>query len=114
MDITPFQEFSGFFGPDDLDAMTTAYVAAWSQLWAMGVAITPRQIGVMKKKLAQISKSTQRQLPRRSRLTWTGIFSNLVLYGNEPIAAPKRTATEAAVPLLQPTVFQPLAYAAFL
>jgi hypothetical protein len=28
MDITPFQEFSGFFGPDDLDAMTAAYVAA--------------------------------------------------------------------------------------
>jgi hypothetical protein len=26
----------------------------------------------------------------------------------------KRTATEAAVQLLQPTVFQPLAYAAFL
>jgi hypothetical protein len=68
MDITPFQEFSGFFGPDDLDAITAAYVAAWSQLWAMGVAITPRQIGVMKKKLAQVilaSACTGERKPER-------------------------------------------------
>lgn len=67
MDITPFREFSGFFGPDDLDAMTAAYVAAWSQL-CMGVAIAPHQIGAMKKKLVEIilaSACTGERKPER-------------------------------------------------
>jgi hypothetical protein len=53
MDFTPFQEFAGFFGSDDLDAMIAAYKAAWVQLWIMGVATTPHQV-VVKKKLAQV------------------------------------------------------------
>jgi hypothetical protein len=50
----PFQEFSSFFGPDDLDAMTAAYNAAWYQLWIAGAAVTPHQVGVVKRKLAQV------------------------------------------------------------
>ena len=50
----PFQEFSSFFGPDELDAMTAAYNAAWCQLWVAGIAITPHQVGVVKRKLAQV------------------------------------------------------------
>ena len=50
----PFQEFSSFFGPDELDAMTAAYNAAWCQLWVAGRAITPDQVGVVKRKLAQV------------------------------------------------------------
>ena len=50
----PFQEFSSFFGPDELDAMTAAYNAAWCQLWVAGIAITPNQVGVVKRKLAQV------------------------------------------------------------
>ena len=50
----PFQEFSCFFGPDELDAMTAAYNAAWYQLWIAGVAVTPHQVGVVKRKLAQV------------------------------------------------------------
>ena len=52
--IMPFQEFSSFFGPDELDAMTAAYNAAWYQLWIAGVAVTPHQVGVVKRKLAQV------------------------------------------------------------
>jgi len=36
----PFQEFAPFFGPDELKAMTTAYNAAWYQLWLAGIAVT--------------------------------------------------------------------------
>jgi hypothetical protein len=44
-----------------------------------------------------------------------GSLAMLLATRRAKIAQPaKRTATEAAVPLLQPTVFQPLAYAAFL
>jgi hypothetical protein len=46
----PFQEFSAFFGPDDLEAMTAAYNAVWYQLLVMGLAVTP----LVKKKLKQV------------------------------------------------------------
>ena len=51
MAMAPFQEFSVFFGPDELDAMTTAYNAVWCQLV---VAVTPNQVATIKRKLAQI------------------------------------------------------------
>ena len=50
----PFQEFASFFGPDELDIMTAAYNAAWYQLWVAGMAVTPHQVAVLKKKLAQV------------------------------------------------------------
>ncbi|HXG78634.1 MAG TPA: hypothetical protein VNJ31_04745 [Methyloceanibacter sp.] len=37
----PFQDFTLFFGPDDLAAMTAAYDAVWYQLLVMGMAVTP-------------------------------------------------------------------------
>jgi hypothetical protein len=50
----PFQEFVSFFGPDELDAMTAAYNAAWSQLWVAGIVVAPHQVTIVKKKLAQV------------------------------------------------------------
>ena len=41
----PFQEFTSFFGPDDLDAMTAAY-----KLLVMGMVVTP----LIKRKLVQV------------------------------------------------------------
>ena len=46
----PFQEFTSFFGPDDLDAMTAAYNAVWFQLLVMGMVVTP----LIKRKLVQV------------------------------------------------------------
>jgi hypothetical protein len=46
----PFQEFTSFFGPDDLDAMTAAYDAVWYQLLIMGMVVTP----LIKQKLVQV------------------------------------------------------------
>jgi hypothetical protein len=49
----PFQEFAPFFGPDELEAMTAAYNAAWYQLWLAGIAVTLHPDAV-RKKLAQV------------------------------------------------------------
>jgi hypothetical protein len=46
----PFQEFTSFFGPDDLDAMTAAYNAVWYQLLIMGMVVTP----MIRRKLVQV------------------------------------------------------------
>jgi hypothetical protein len=50
----PFQEFASFFGPDELDAMTAAYNAAWHQLWIAGMVRSPYQLAFVKKKLVQV------------------------------------------------------------
>jgi hypothetical protein len=49
----PFQEFAPFFGPDELEAMTAAYNAAWYQLWLAGIAVTLHPDAV-RRKLAQV------------------------------------------------------------
>jgi hypothetical protein len=49
----PFQDFAPFFGPDELEAMTAAYNAAWYQLWLAGIAVTLHPDAV-RKKLAQV------------------------------------------------------------
>jgi len=49
----PFQQFAPFFGPDELEAMTAAYNAAWYQLWLAGIAVALHPDAV-KKKLAQV------------------------------------------------------------
>jgi hypothetical protein len=46
----PFQEFTSFFGPDDLEAMTAAYNAAWYQLLVMGMVVSPP----IRRKLVQV------------------------------------------------------------
>ena len=46
----PFQEFTSFFGPDDLEAMTAAYNAVWYQLLVTGMVVTP----LLKRKLVQV------------------------------------------------------------
>jgi hypothetical protein len=52
-DGMPFQEFAPFFGPDELEAMTTAYNSAWYQLWLAGIAVTTHPQAI-RKKLAQV------------------------------------------------------------
>jgi hypothetical protein len=49
----PFQDFAPFFGPDELEAMTAAYNAAWYQSWLAGIAVTLHPDAV-RKKIAQV------------------------------------------------------------
>ena len=66
--MAPFQEFSVFFGPDELEAMTVAYNAVWCQLVVTGAFVTPNQVTTIKRKLAQIilaSACTGERKPER-------------------------------------------------
>ena len=49
----PFKEYSPFFRPEELDALTAAYNSAWHQL-SDSLAASPDQTYVAKKNLAQI------------------------------------------------------------
>jgi hypothetical protein len=50
----PFREYSPFFGPDELNALTTAYDAAWQHLWVSCTALTPKRAAILQRNLAQI------------------------------------------------------------
>ena len=50
----PFQEYSPFFRPEELDALTAADNSAWHQLSDKSLAASPEQTYVAKKNLAQI------------------------------------------------------------
>jgi hypothetical protein len=47
----PFREYSPFFRPEELEALTAAYNSAWHQL---SFEASPEQTSVAKKNLAQI------------------------------------------------------------
>ena len=46
------RDYSSFFQPEEFEALTAAYDAAWRHLW--GSTLTPDQVPVLQKKLAQI------------------------------------------------------------
>jgi hypothetical protein len=48
------RDYSAFFPPDELHAMTAAYDAAWQHLRAKRPALTAEQAQVLKKNLVQI------------------------------------------------------------
>ena len=48
------RDYSSFFRPEEFDALTTAYDAAWQDLWTKRLTLTADQVPVLKKNLAQI------------------------------------------------------------
>ena len=50
----PFQEYSPFFRPEELDALTAAYNSVWHQLSDKICEASPDQTSAAKKNLAQI------------------------------------------------------------
>ena len=48
------RDYSSFFRPKEFDALTAAYDAAWQDLWTKRLTLTPDQVPVLKKNLAQI------------------------------------------------------------
>jgi len=48
------QHYSSFFRPEEFDAMTAAYDAAWQHLQTNRPTLTADQVRVLKKNLAQI------------------------------------------------------------
>jgi hypothetical protein len=50
----PFRQYSDFFQPEEVEALTAAYNAAWLQLWAIGLTFPADRAFVIKKNLAQM------------------------------------------------------------
>jgi hypothetical protein len=48
------QDYSSFFQPEEFDALTAAYEAAWHDLWTQRLTLNVDQIPVLKKNLTQI------------------------------------------------------------
>jgi hypothetical protein len=50
----PFEAYSAYFSPVEVKALSTAYDAAWNDLWAQRLTLPPDQIPLLKRKLAQL------------------------------------------------------------
>lgn len=48
------RDYSSFFQPEEFDALTAAYDAAWQDLWTKRLTLPADQVPVLKKNLAQI------------------------------------------------------------
>src|SRR6266540_2824150 len=48
------RDYSSFFQPNEFDALTAAYDAAWQNLWTKRLTLTAHQTPVLKRNLAQI------------------------------------------------------------
>src|SRR4029079_12538575 len=52
--VMPFRDYSPFFLPEELDALTAAFEAAWQQLSLNKLTLSTEQVSVLKRDLAQI------------------------------------------------------------
>jgi len=48
------RDYSSFFRPEEFDALTAAYDAAWQDLWTRRLTLNANQTTVLKKNLTQI------------------------------------------------------------
>jgi hypothetical protein len=48
------RDYSPFFTPEEFNALTAAYDAAWQDLWANRLMLSADQLPVLKRNLAQI------------------------------------------------------------
>jgi len=89
----PFQDFAAFFGPDELEAMTAAYNAAWYQLCLAGIAVTLHPEAV-RKKLAQVilaaSCTGKREQKRLETIAIKALSPHPDSKGREGSTAPKQ------------------------
>jgi len=82
-----FQRYAAFFQPDELDALTAAYDAAWQHVWASG-AIDAAQASVLKNNLAQIILASactgERDRERLKDIALRAVSGNRRIQESEP------------------------------
>jgi hypothetical protein len=85
---TPFKTYAAFFRPDELDALTAAYDAAWRHLWATSVRMTAAQASDLKNRLAQIILASactgERDIERLSEIALRGVSGPSLVKEPEP------------------------------
>jgi hypothetical protein len=50
----PFEAYSAYFRPEEIDILDAAYDAAWQDLWTERLTLGAQQTSVLQKNLAQI------------------------------------------------------------
>jgi hypothetical protein len=77
--VMRLRDYSAFFQPEELDAMTTAYEAAWQHLQTNKPTLTTEQVQVLKKNLAQIILASacngKRDVVRLKEIALRGVSS---------------------------------------
>jgi len=76
------QQYSSFFRPEEFEAMTAAYDAAWQQLQTNRRTLTADQVRVLKKNLAQIILASactgKRDVERLKEIALLGVSARLL------------------------------------
>jgi hypothetical protein len=76
------QDFSSFFRPEEFEAMTAAYDAAWQRLRLHRTSLTHDQVRVLKKNLAQIILASacngKRDVVRLTEIALRGVSGRLL------------------------------------
>ena len=76
------QDYSSFFRPEEFDAMTAAYDAAWQHLRTNRPTLTADQVQVLKKNLAQIILASacngKRDVARLKEIALRGVSGRLL------------------------------------
>jgi hypothetical protein len=76
------QHYSSFFRPEEFEAMTAAYDAAWQHLQTNGLTLTADQVQVLKKNLAQIILASactgKRDVERLKEIALRGVSGGLL------------------------------------
>ena len=76
------QHYSSFFRPEEFDAMTAAYDAAWQHLQTNKSTLTADQVRVLKKNLVQIILASactgKRDVERLKEIALRGVSSRLL------------------------------------
>jgi hypothetical protein len=76
------QHYSSFFRPEEFEAMTAAYDAAWQHLQTSRPTLTTDQVRVLKKNLVQIILASactgKREVERLTDIALRGVSSRLL------------------------------------
>ena len=76
------QDYSSFFRPEEFDAMTAAYDAAWQHMRTNRPTLTADQVQVLKKKLAQMILASactgKRDVVRLKEIALRGVSARLL------------------------------------
>jgi len=78
----PFRDYRSYFQPEELEALTSAYGAAWQHLDASSVGLTSPQASELKRRLAQIILASactgERETERLREIAMRGLAHRLV------------------------------------
>jgi hypothetical protein len=79
--VVRLRDYSPFFQPEELDAMTAAYDAAWQHLRTNRPRLTAEQVQVLRKNLAQIILASacngKRDVVRLKKIALRGVSGRL-------------------------------------